>query len=388
MFNNRQSFPMKSLVFTIVIALVGVACGPAPMPAEVEPTPTPARIPPTAVEVEAPLAPSQISGRVRFMVAAMGNEEEVLLDQIRRFEAQNPRIELEIDIVPYADYNERLLATVMAGVPPDVAVLTYNFVSELQGYDFLVALDEQAGQIDLNDFLPDALDSVIFNGQLYGLPWLRSACLPQYRYLSLFNRSEHPDAAFALMDFLTQSGQQAQNFTELEMFPTRKSAYAEFAIECPAIEAIRLTSDQVLMTIRLAQDLYPNLEPVLEGQMLNPYAATAVVEDGETQGTAVPLVYPFSTEQFKAALSEGVVIGALSVDQAPEYPVGDYAMKCWGDQETQCYLVPPEGEPIEVRLELVEETEGPVGQPSCIVVTGSKLLCFPIDRRRICIKVG
>lgn len=388
MFSNSQSFPMKSLVFTIVIGLVGVACGPTPMPVEVEPTPTPAEIPPTAVEVEPPPAPSEISGTVRFMVAVTGNEEEVLLDQIGRFEAQNPGIELELEIVPYADYNDKLLTTVMAGDPPDVAVLTYNFVSELQGYDFLVALDEQVGQIDLNDFLPDALDSTIFNGQLYGLPWLRSACLPQYRYLSLFKRSEHPDAAFALMNFLTQFGQQAQNFTELEMFPTRQSVYAEFAIECPTIEAIRLTPDQVSMTMRLVGELYPNLEPVLEGQMLNPYAATAVVEDGETQGTAAPVVYPFSAEEFKAALSEGVVIGALSVDQAPEYPVGDYAMKCWGDQETQCYLVPPEGEPIEARLELVEETEGPVGQPSCIVVTGSKLVCFPIDRRWICIRIG
>jgi ABC-type glycerol-3-phosphate transport system substrate-binding protein len=392
MFSSRESL-MKSMVFAILIGLMLVACGPA-VPEVVEvPEEEEAEVPeeeevevPEEEEVTAiPVPP----GTVRFWVPDFGDRGEVMQAQVAGFMEQYPDVEVELVVTSYYDFDDMLVSSLMAGVPPDVATVPYNLVSEMQAWDFLAALDEQIERTDLSDFVHDSLDSGNFNGTYYGLPWGRAACSPTYRYLVLFERSENPEAAFALMHFLVQPEQQIQNYTELQWFPTQESVYWEMGIECPLFEAIRLAPEAVAQTVSLVTDLRPVLELVLEGQAINPYEATTVIENGETQGTAAPVITSFSTEAFNEALLEGVVIGALSVDQAPEFPPGDYAVKCQDYEGARCYLVSPEGgERIEIDLEVFEETQGLVLQSACIVERGSKKLCFRLDSRKICFRVG
>jgi ABC-type glycerol-3-phosphate transport system substrate-binding protein len=389
MFKNKKF--LQSLASTIVIGLLWAACAPTPAAVkeivEVEKEATPVVEVEKEVEqvVEAPVKTQTI----RLLVAGRGEEVQVLEEQIDRFQEAHPDIEVLLEFVPYGESEVKVLTMMAAGVPPDVAVLSYNFYIELQEQGYLAALDERAAQIDLGDFIQDALQSGGFGRALYGLPWQRSGCWPHYRYLALFDASTYHDAAFALMDFLTQPEQQSENYLRLQWYPTRKSVYGERAIECPTIEAIRLAPEEVAGTVSLVRDLQPVLQGVLGGQAINPYEATAVIEDGALQGTGAPVMNPISAEEFEAALAEGVAIGALSVDQAPEYPPGDYAVWCQDDGEARCYLVPPQGEQVEVDLEVFERTEDPVvGQPLCTVITGSKKLCFRLDSRQICFRIG
>jgi len=398
MFSNRGSL-IKSIAFTIVIGLLWVACeseepGAVVVEEVVEVTQV-VEVEEDVIEEEEVVEEEQVPaftippGTVRLWVPDYGDGEEVMQAQTAAFMEQYADVEVELVVTPYYDFDSKLLTSLAAGVPPDVATVPYNLVSELQREGYLATLDEQVDRFDWSDFIQESLDSGNFNRSTYGLPWGRAACSPTYRYLVLFERCENPEAAFALMHFLLQPEQQTQNYTELQWFPTRLSVYEEQGVECPILEAIRLAPEAVAQTVSLVSELQPVLEGVLEGQVINPYEATAVIENGETQGTAAPVMTSFPTEVFDEALLEGVVVGALSVEQAPEYPPGSYAVKCQDYEGARCYLVPSEGgERIEIDLEIFEETQGPILQPSCIVERGSKRVCFRIDSRRICFRVG
>jgi hypothetical protein len=354
------------------------------------------------------------------MVAATDDEKEVFQEQINWFEEQNPDINIELSIVEFDEFNDTLSELIGEGIPPDVAALSYDQIAELQG--FLEPLDELVA--NLKDFLSDALESNRFNGQLYGLPWRRSACVPYYHNLVLFKKSKHPTEAFKLMDFLTQEGQQQQNYADLKWFPTLRSFYGPEGIDCPDIQVIRPTAENVSQMIELVNARAPDLDLVLKGQPINAYEATVVTdEEGQIRVAAAPVtaedekkVYlplvlssggiqvtapataPASKkEEFKDPLfADGLIVGALFITDTIDIQDSsgititledDYAVKCQIGSLGPCTLLEPAGEEIEVNPGIAEVTDAPVGQPFCTVETGSIRICFHIDSRRFCIRI-
>ncbi|MEX0969391.1 MAG: ABC transporter substrate-binding protein [Paracoccaceae bacterium] len=61
---------------------------------------------------------------VRFMCYSDGNECEVYEDVLSRFEAENPSIDVVIDVVPYQAIQENLPVQLAAGTGPDIAKVT------------------------------------------------------------------------------------------------------------------------------------------------------------------------------------------------------------------------------------------------------------------------
>lgn len=61
---------------------------------------------------------------VRFMCYSDGNECEVYEDVLGRFEAENPGIDVVIDVVPYQSILENLPVQLAAGTGPDIAKVT------------------------------------------------------------------------------------------------------------------------------------------------------------------------------------------------------------------------------------------------------------------------
>lgn len=469
MFNDRESSVRTLVVATMimVLAFVAVACGPKPTPEstarevaveqDVEVTPEQetevvevVQVPPgqEAEVVEVVQAPPEQEAEEVLMVAATQDEQEVLLSQIERFDKEHRDIVVKVIFVSPVDFYETLLKLIEAGAPPDVAVLSYNHIALLR--DYLQPLDDwiQTSDLDISDFLPDAVDSNTFDKQLYGLPWLRSACLPRYRNLALFQVGEPSefqvrepsDAAFRLMDFLTQRAQQYENYNELKWFPTRQSVYARLGIACPPLQAIRPAPEVVSQTVALVEERWPVLGPVLQGQTINPYEAATEIKEGEASVTVAPVMTGPSTEAefVEAARSGDVVIGALFVEGGLGYgykskvwadgsdllsvppcsrriarsgvwvagsgdptgagcnspkvlnytlgypPAGDYAVRCRLTPKglIPCYLVKPDGQEIQVESK-VSFTKAPVGQPFCLAIEDSSgCICF--DSRCYC----
>ena len=61
---------------------------------------------------------------IRFMCYSDGNECEVYDDVLSRFEAENPGIDVIVDVVPYQAILENLPVQLAAGTGPDIAKVT------------------------------------------------------------------------------------------------------------------------------------------------------------------------------------------------------------------------------------------------------------------------
>lgn len=129
-------------VVTMILAGCAPAATPAPptvappttAPAAPTATSAPAAIPATpttapATPTTAPTAPPVV---LHFMYYQDGSEASIMAPIIKKFEAANPGITVELDVVPYTNITNQLPAQVQAGQAPDLARIT-NF-GAFRGY--------------------------------------------------------------------------------------------------------------------------------------------------------------------------------------------------------------------------------------------------------------
>lgn len=347
------------------------------------PTETIGPLPETTNTEPGPLEPSE----VELWVAGTDEEAEIFTGQIEQFMAENPNVQVLIMVLPYADFNAKLLTAVAAGVAPDVAGLSYNHIADFQAAGLLAPLDEE---FNVEDFLEDALASNTIQGELYGLPLLRTTCLPHYRSLVLFGTSDNVEGARVLMDFLAQPAQQVQNYQGLTWFPTRRSVYDELGLECPEASVIRPAPEIVPLLIGQVNEGTKILESVLQGQTLNPYEATALTDESgqEIRVAAAAITVP-PVGDFDELLKNGLIAGALfaevpldildeSGNVIQTIEPGDYAVR-WQTvegSEPKLFLVTPEEQELEVLWATFEETAGPVRLPTTLLRPGSTRICW------------
>jgi hypothetical protein len=365
------------------------------------PTQVPSEVPagaPTAGPTEGPTEiPTAVPGTsLVFLVAITQDELNVLKSQIGRFEGQTTGITVELRNVPFIDFNDTLFKEVNAGNPPDVAILSYNHVVALNQQNKLQPL--QINDNDRKDFLSDALNSNTFNERLVALPWVRSECQPRYRNLALFEASKFHSEGAKLIDFLTQSPQQEENFKALTFYPTRQSVYGQQKITCPdpAITALRFPQE-VGATVALVEQRRSALAPLLDPRTINSYESAPLKQRNELQGAAAAVTDPISKRNMEAKLKEGVYVGALFVNATVQLldsnekvvetiEPGDYAVKWQGDLQTPSFfLVTPSGKSIQLKSARFQALQGTVGPPAVETLPGSWQYCWDIDDLHGCI---
>lgn len=375
----------------LVLCFITVACGQATVAPEeaVEPAAPISTevVSPAETEVPIPSTEQQSSISLDVWFTGTAQDQDFFVEKVKEFQEQNPDIEAQVTLLSFQDFTQKLLTSLVAGVSPDIATLSLNEIVSLAEEGFVVPL-EGLDQSYMEDFLRDSLESVSINGNQMGLPLRRHSCAPVYQYLSQFRQaSEHPEEVFRLLEFLTTTELQIQANEALGWVPTRISAYESLDFECPGVEAIRLAPPDVLDTISRVEQLGSELDPILEGFTLNPYEATAVIENGEVQGTGAALLQPVDLNYAQERLSsEGLIFGGLFVDNAPEYPPGNYALICWADGV--CKLATSDGTTIDVEPEVFEETDNITEKPIVVVETGSKKKCYYILNWEVCVRVG
>jgi len=94
-------------------------------------------------------------------------------EAVKRFEAENPNIKVEVTTIPYPEYQQRLLTAVQGGNAPDVSTLDQIWVAAFAEAGAIMPLDEQAkaAGVSADTFFKGAWDSANYNGKLWGIPF-------------------------------------------------------------------------------------------------------------------------------------------------------------------------------------------------------------------------
>src|SRR5215469_12706571 len=94
-------------------------------------------------------------------------------EAVKRFEAENPGIKVEVTTIPYPEYQQRLLTAVKGNNAPDVSTVDQIWNSAFAEAGAIDKLDDRAkaAGIKSEEFFRGAWDSANFNGGLWGIPF-------------------------------------------------------------------------------------------------------------------------------------------------------------------------------------------------------------------------
>jgi ABC-type glycerol-3-phosphate transport system substrate-binding protein len=90
-------------------------------------------------------------------------------EAVKRFEAENPDIKVEVTTIPYPEYQQRLLTAVQAGSGPDVSTVDQIWNAAFAEAGAIAKLDDAGFQADA--FFPGAWESVNYKGNVWGVPF-------------------------------------------------------------------------------------------------------------------------------------------------------------------------------------------------------------------------
>ena len=94
-------------------------------------------------------------------------------EAVKRFEAANPDIKVEVTTIPYPEYQQRLLTAVQAGNGPDVSTVDQIWNSAFAEAGAIIKLDDLAAKagVKASTFFPGAWESATYKGGLWGIPF-------------------------------------------------------------------------------------------------------------------------------------------------------------------------------------------------------------------------
>ena len=191
----------RILIFVMLIAMLA-ACSPAAPaePAVEEPAAPVEEAPAEPAEVEEPVAEEPVvepvveepamdpvTIQVYYPVAVDAPITAILDGYVDAFEAEYPYITVEpVYSGGYADIQTAIQTTIEGGgTPPALAVLLANSLNDLINADYIAPMDQyvdamENGQAYLDDFLPAFMANSYKDGQLWSIPFQRSAVVLYY----------------------------------------------------------------------------------------------------------------------------------------------------------------------------------------------------------------
>jgi len=179
----KRLFVVMAILSMLLSACGTTATTEAPVVAATEP-PAAATEPPAA-PTEA--APEPVTIQVFYPVAVDAPIAAILNGYIEAFEAEYSYITVEpVFSGGYADIQTAIQTTIDGGgKPPALAVLLANSLLDLVNAGYVAPLDGyvdamEGGDAYVSDFLPAFLANSYYDGQLYGIPFQRSAVVLYY----------------------------------------------------------------------------------------------------------------------------------------------------------------------------------------------------------------
>lgn len=105
---------------------------------------------------------------------AMGSEGENVGRLINEFEAENPGILVDLQVIPWGSAHDKLLTAYAGDATPDVCQLGNTWIPELQAMEALCPLDSlisTSSVINSNNYFSGIWETNCVNGKVYGIPW-------------------------------------------------------------------------------------------------------------------------------------------------------------------------------------------------------------------------
>ncbi len=125
----------------------------------------------------------------------MNQEETVTLDGlVGKFMEQNPQIEIQAQVVPFSDAQNKFKTVAQAGDAPDVFRAEIAWTPEFAELGFLAPLDSLVSPEDLGDYLPGALRYNQYKDRLWGIPQVTDCLALLYNKRMLAGAGVDPPA--------------------------------------------------------------------------------------------------------------------------------------------------------------------------------------------------
>ncbi len=130
-----------------------------------------------------------------------------VLDEIWRSFEEEYNVKLDLQLVPYPDFQAKLLTAINAGNAPDVAIADQYWLASLVATGGVEDISEYWPAEDRMDFFDWSVDGVTVNGKIYGIWYSTDARLLYYRKDLISSPPETWDEMYSMSKKLTNSDQ-------------------------------------------------------------------------------------------------------------------------------------------------------------------------------------
>lgn len=107
-------------------------------------------------------------------VWAMGEEGLRISIMARKFENENPGVTIKTQAIPWDAAHEKLLTSVVGGLPPDISQMGTTWMAEfatLNAFEPLEPYIQQSKIIQKDKFFEGSWNTGVVNHTVYGIPW-------------------------------------------------------------------------------------------------------------------------------------------------------------------------------------------------------------------------
>jgi multiple sugar transport system substrate-binding protein len=117
-----------------------------------------------------------VAGDVRFTVAEYSPKTGPYFERVAAdFEAANPGININVEVVPWNDMQQRLITDLSANNVPDIAIIGTRWLVDFVANDAVENFDDYMSPEFRQRFIPAFFGPGVLNGNTYGLPVAASA---------------------------------------------------------------------------------------------------------------------------------------------------------------------------------------------------------------------
>ncbi len=120
--------------------------------------------------------PGAMAAELRFTAGEYSGFTRPFLERVARdYEALHPGTHIQVEVIPWDSYLQKLTTDISSGDQPDIAIFPTMWVSDLAADGLLEPLDPLATPAFKSTFIPAFLVPASVNGRLLGLPAAASA---------------------------------------------------------------------------------------------------------------------------------------------------------------------------------------------------------------------
>ena len=139
---------------------------------------------------------------IEFWTLQLESFRPYITKMIAEYESKNPNVKIKWVDIPFSEGEKRTLASVMSNNTPDVVNLNPDFSATLATRKALINIEEYATEEQLEEYLPETIDNLTYNGHVFGLPWYITTSVTYYNKKITANlKTDLPKNYFDLKDF-------------------------------------------------------------------------------------------------------------------------------------------------------------------------------------------